>query len=168
MALRKKGGDNATTESTTEVPVAEATKARKPLTIAAIVGGGVLALGAAFGVGLVAGHAAPGFPGGPEFAAGAGPLGGHGDGDRGGDRHGDKGHQGERLGELQHSGEARPGDPGNPPAGGDFCHPGDGHTHDAQGNDVAPSDAAEGFTCQTGPAGGTGTVTPAPSTSTTP
>ena len=78
MALNKKGGDNATTESTTDVPVTTTTKARKPLTIAAIIGGGVLALGAAFGVGLVAGHAAPGFPGGPEFAAGAGPLGGGG------------------------------------------------------------------------------------------
>lgn len=165
MAFTKKGGDHAAAESTTEVPVAESAKSRKPLTIAAIVGGGVLALGAAFGVGLVAGHAAPAFPGGPEFAAGAGPLGGHGDGHH----RGDKGHQGQRLGELQHSGEAHVGQGGSGMnTEGDFCHPGDGHTHDAQGNDVAPSDAAEGFTCQTGPAeGSTGTV-PAPETSTTP
>ncbi|MFM6967348.1 MAG: hypothetical protein ACKOWN_00195 [Microbacteriaceae bacterium] len=159
MAFTKKGGDHVADESTTEAPVASTNKARKPLTIAAIVGGGVLALGAAFGVGLVAGHAAPAFPGGPEFAAGAGPIGGHGDRD-GDHRGGPQGFQGQF--------EATPGDAGNPPPGGDFCHPGDGHTHDAQGNDVAPSGSAEGFTCQTGPAeGSTGTV-PAPGTTTAP
>lgn len=168
MAFKKKGGDEfAATESTETVEPTKDAKSstsngRKPLTIAAIIGGGVLALGAAFGVGLVAGHAAPGFPGGPEFAAGAVPFDGHGDrdGDRGGDHRGG-------LGKLEHSGEARVGEQGGP-AGGDFCHPGDGHTHDAAGNDVAPSDAPEGFTCQTGPADGTAPVAPAPGASTTP
>lgn len=174
MAIKKKGGDEFAADDSTDISSdTTATKAakaapsstsngRKPLTIAAIIGGGVLALGAAFGVGLVAGHAAPGFPGGPEFAAGAMHVGGHGDrdGDRGGDHRGG-------LGKLEHSGEARVGEPGGA-AGGDFCHPGDGHTHDAQGNDVAPSDAAEGFTCQTGPADGMGETVPAPGASTTP
>lgn len=175
MAIKKKGGDEfAAQEPTENVDATKAAKdarssastTRKPLTIAAIVGGGVLALGAAFGIGLAAGHAAPGFPGGAEFASGAMHVGGHGDrdGGRDGGRGGD--HRG-GLGKLEHSGEAHVGELGGP-AGGDFCHPGDGHTHDAAGNDVAPSDAAVGFTCQTGPAGGMGEIAPAPGASTTP
>ena len=161
MAFTKKGGEHIAAESTTEVPAAGDTKSRKPLTVAAIVGGGFLALGAAFGVGLVAGHASPGFAGGPEFAAGAGPIAGHGDRDGDGDHRG--GPQGPK-GQF----EAKPGGPGSATADGDFCHPGDGHTHDAQGNDVAPSDAAEGFTCQTGPAEGSTGVVPAPGSTTAP
>lgn len=171
MAIKKKGGDEFAAQEPTET--VDSTKAakdarssasttRKPLTIAAIVGGGVLALGAAFGIGLAAGHAAPGFPGGAEFASGALHVGGHADRDGGRDgdhRGGPKGQHGPgngARGEMGQSGEA------------DFCHPGDGHTHDASGNDVAPSDAAEGFTCQTGPAGGMGEIAPAPGASTTP
>jgi len=70
-------------------------RSRTPLRTAAVVAGGVVALGAAFGVGLIAGHATPGFPGGDDFAAGRGPEGGHGldrDGDHGrGSRPGDGG-----------------------------------------------------------------------------
>ncbi|MFM2412128.1 MAG: hypothetical protein RLZZ587_461 [Actinomycetota bacterium] len=171
MAIKKKGGDESAAQEPTEtVDSAKAAKGarssastqRKPLTIAAIVGGGVLALGAAFGIGLAAGHASPGFPGGAEFAAGAMHVGGHGDRDGGRDsdhRDGPKGPRGPESGAR--GGMGQPGE-------ADFCHPGDGHTHDASGNDVAPSDAAEGFTCQTGPAGGMGEITPAPAPSTTP
>ena len=171
MAIKKKGGDSfSADESVNTTDVTEETaarknttsgSARKPLTIAAIVGGGVLALGAAFGIGLATAQASPLLHGGPEFAAGAGPIAGHGDRDGDGPRDGGR-HGG--PGKLQHQGEARVGGPGMDAETGDFCHPGDGHTHDAQGNDVAPSDAAEGFTCQTGPAGGPNSMVPAPTT----
>lgn len=164
MAIKKKGGDEFAAHEPTEsvAAPAAATKNRKPLTIAAIVGGGVLALGAAFGIGLAAGHAAPGLPGGAEFAAGAGPMAGH-DGDRGGKHGGERGERGERGGQagMHGPGQGMQGMQGT--GDGNYCHPGDGHTHDANGNDVAPADAPEGFTCETGPAG-TDTVTPAPST----
>jgi hypothetical protein len=160
MALKKKGGDNLAPDTTgsTEPTTPSRATARKPLTIAAIIGGGALALGAAFGVGFAAAHAAPGQHDGKAFASTGEMHREHGgrDGDRGGHR---------ELGELQHSGEARPGQHGQHGQHGmvegeaDFCHPGDGHSHDANGNDVAPSDAAEGFTCQTGPLEG-GSVTP--------
>lgn len=174
MAIKKKGGDNlaadtnGSTEPTTpSTSLGAPTTARKPLALAAIIGGGALALGAAFGVGFVAANAAPGQHGG-EIHASSGEM--HRDhGGRDGDRDGDRGGHRE-LGELQHSGEARPGQPGQPgmvEGEADFCHPGDGHTHDANGNDVAPSDAAEGFTCQTGPLDG-GMITPEPGVTTAP
>lgn len=170
MAIKKNGGDEFAAQESTESrgdtnigAQSSTSNGRKPLTIAAIVGGGVLALGAAFGVGLIAGHAAPGFPGGGDFAAGAGPIGGHGDrdGDRGG-------HQGDGPKGQKEFRNGAPGQLNSGDAGGDFCHPGDGHTHDANGNDVAPSDAPEGFTCQTGPADGSGSIVPAPDVTTTP
>lgn len=164
MAIKKKGGDEFAaqdTQDSADAPVAS-TSGRKPLTIAAIVGGGVLALGAAFGVGLAAGNAAPGPHDGHAFAAGAESFDTHGRGH--GDRGGDGEHRG-GLGKLQHSGEARVGQDGSmTDVEGDYCHPGDGHTHDADGNDVAPSDAAQGFTCQTGPVDESETVTPTPDT----
>lgn len=84
---------------------------RKPLKMGAAIAGGVVALGAAFGIGLVAGHAAPGFPGGGDFAAGQGQQGGP-DGDRDGDhrgggRHGDR--DGDGFGGQQGGGLQAPG-----------------------------------------------------------
>ena len=122
MALKKKSsGDEVTAEDIKDEVrrelKREAARKRKPLTIGAIVAGGVVALGAAFGVGLIAGHAAPGFPGGGDFAAGQGPLGDHGDrggdqrgGPRDGDRDGDRG--------VQHGqGLQAPGSTGRAPNG---------------------------------------------------
>ena len=107
MAIKKKSqGDDEFTIADIKDEVRrelkrDAARKRKPLTIGAIVAGGVVALGAAFGVGLIAGHAGPGFPGGGDFAAGQGLQGGHGDRDgdhRGGpndgDRDGNRGPQG--------------------------------------------------------------------------
>lgn len=107
MAIKKKSsGDDEFTAADIKDEVRrelkrEAQRKRKPLTIGAIVAGGVVALGAAFGVGLIAGHAGPGFPGGGDFAAGQGPQSGQGDrdgdhrgGPRDGDRDGDHGIQG--------------------------------------------------------------------------
>lgn len=161
MAIKKQGGEEFTEgESTDTTETPRSATNRKPLVIGATIAGGVLALGAAFGIGISIGHAAPGFPGGDSFASA--PLDGGRDGQ--GDRDGDGRHAKRGQGEFQAPGAE--GMQGQTDSDGDFCHPGDGHTHDADGNDVAPEGSAEGFSCQTGPADGT--VTPTPSTTTTP
>ena len=101
MATLKNGKDNSAAEPNSDTPSAPSAmmKYRKPLTIAAIVAGGALALGAAFTGGIaVAQHERPHFG---NEAMGA-PQGGE-RGER--EQHRERGEQAE-------PGEQRPGGPG--------------------------------------------------------
>ncbi|MFZ4505092.1 MAG: hypothetical protein ACOYNK_01860 [Microbacteriaceae bacterium] len=116
MATLKNGNDNSAAEPNSDTPSAPSAlmKYRKPLTIAAIVAGGALALGAAFTGGIaVAQHERPHFG---NEAMGA-PQGGE-RGERGErEQHRERGEYREReqhreRGEQAERGEQRPGGPG--------------------------------------------------------
>ncbi|MEY4457939.1 MAG: hypothetical protein RIS25_532 [Actinomycetota bacterium] len=152
-----------TTSNTAAAETAPATKRNwiKPVGIAA---GSVLLLGLTFG----AGAAAAKFIGPQPVEFGSAHIEGFaGDGDS------DGGFQGGARGEGGERGGHGPQGEGFGPAEGqagmtvdpnDLCHPGDGHTHDAAGNDVAQAD---GTSCTAVTTGTDGTTTDGTTTDTT-
>ena len=119
MATLKNGNDNSAAEPNSDTPSAPPAlmNHRKPLTIAAILAGGALALGAAFTGGIaVAQHERPHFGNEAMGAPQGGERGERGErGDR--EQHRERGEYREReqhreRGEQAERGEQRPGGPG--------------------------------------------------------
>lgn len=149
--------ENVAAENTSDTAAAETAPATKrnwikPVGIAA---GSVLLLGLTFGAGAAAAKFIGPQP--VEFgSAHVEGFAGDGDGDFGGER-GGHGPQGEGFGPA----EGQSGMTADP---NDLCHPGDGHTHDADGNDVAQAD---GTSCTADSTTTEGTTTDGTTTDTT-